>query len=666
VLDASGAVRARNSAASRLLGICADELLGSRPPFAGNLLGDGTPITAANSPALRVLRTGRPERDVVVRMGERWVSVNYQPLLDPDGEPNGLVWSFHDVTDRRRALERLRDSEVRSAAVIATSLDCVVVADERGRVVEFNPAAESTFGWTREEAVGREIDSLIVPERLRQRHRSSFSRAVAGGGSGSTRMETVACRRDGSELPVEVTITSVLLGDGRLFTAFVRDITERKRAEERVNQLAFRDGLTGLPNRALLEGHLRKLVASRRREHGCAAAIFLDLDNFKVVNDSLGHAAGDEVLCMVANRLLGATRESDMLARLGGDEFVLVAGDVDPARARESVEAVAEKLHAALSEPFELGGAEFEVTASVGASIFPRDADDAQGMMRNADAAMYQSKAAGRGRSAFYEAGSDDPRQRLSGTMQLRRAVERDELVLHYQPLFSVAGGAVTGAEALVRWRHPERGLLGPGEFIGLAEDTGLIRALGDWVIDAACRQAAAWRAEGLDVPVALNVSPRQLRGAGPAATLAAALARYGLPADSITVEITETAVTSGDAEAAAALQGLSALGVRIAIDDFGAGHSSLGRLAALRVHELKIDRAFLALVPGEKRATAIFKAIMDLGSALGIVTVAEGVETAEQLAFLCERGCDRAQGFHLARPMAAEAATAFLRAHRR
>jgi diguanylate cyclase (GGDEF)-like protein len=423
---------------------------------------------------------------------------------------------------------------------------------------------------------------------------------------------------------------------------------------ERGLHLTFRDALTGLPNRDLFEEHLTLALARARRAGTAVAVLHLDIDGFKLVNDSLGRAGGDEVIRSLAARLQEATRTTDLLARPGGDELLLLVADIegDPL---EVAEEAATRISTALRHPFAVSGAEFHLEGSVGIALYPRDASTGQELLEHSDAAMYRAKMVARGGWAAYSPSeADDPRERLSMSTRLRRALAKSEFVLHYQPIFDVPRRELIGVEALIRWHDPERGMIPPNDFIGLAEATGLIEQLGDWVVGAVCEQQVAWAARGLRPQISFNVSPRQLRRLDFAERVAQHIARTGADPRKLTVELTESATMEDPAESEAILRALHAQGLQLALDDFGSGYSSLSRLREMPVETLKIDRAFMREVPGNREASAIVTAILRLSRALGRVAVAEGVETEEQHQFLADEGCPLAQGFLLARPLPA------------
>jgi Amt family ammonium transporter len=429
---------------------------------------------------------------------------------------------------------------------------------------------------------------------------------------------------------------------------------ERARAEDQIRHQALHDALTGLPNRALVVERLEHALARARRTDERVALLFLDLDHFKHVNDSLGHGRGDELLIAVSERLRSAVRPPDTVGRLGGDDFVVLCENVT-----EEIGAlvIAERLTAALKRPFRLGDEEVFVSASVGVALPGPSARTAADLLRDADAALYRAKGAGRGRHELFDASLRARAvERLRSETALRHAVEREELVLHYQPIVSLQSGAVEAVEALVRWHRPGHGMVMPGEFIPIAEASGLIVEVGAWVVEAACEQLAAWNAARPDAPplcVSLNLAARQVRDQDLPSILAAALDRSGVAPEQLQFEITETVLVEDTPETAARLRALLDLGVRLVLDDFGRGYSSLHYLTRFPITGLKLDRAFVAALP-QRSTAAITAGVVGIARALDLAVVAEGVETESQLAAVRDLGCARAQGFLLSRPVEA------------
>jgi diguanylate cyclase (GGDEF)-like protein/PAS domain S-box-containing protein len=445
----------------------------------------------------------------------------------------------------------------------------------------------------------------------------------------------------------------------------IQDVTERKAQEARIEHLAYHDSLTGLPNRAMLMDRLGQALSQAQRLDQQVAVLFIDLDRFKLVNDSLGHPVGDQLLQEIARRLRATLRDNDTVARVGGDEFQVVvcnvAGATDAAR-------IAEKLMRALGEPFTLEGQELHVTASLGVSLFPRDGASGELLLKYADTALYEAKGEGRNAYRFFSPEMNaQAHGRLRLENDLRRAVERHELELHYQPQLDLSTGEVCAVEALVRWRHPVRGLVLPNAFIPMAEETGLVLGIGEWVLNEACRQVAQWQRDGLadnlsPLRVAVNISARQLQRPGLDGAVRRALSLSGLPADCLELEITESSVMLDPLHAQSVLQSLRELGVQLSIDDFGTGYSSLAYLKRLPLDRLKIDRSFIGGIPADTDDAAIVETIIVMTHKLGLRVIAEGVETLEQRLQLVRQGCDEMQGFLLAHPVPAGELPALLK----
>jgi diguanylate cyclase (GGDEF)-like protein/PAS domain S-box-containing protein len=556
-----------------------------------------------------------------------------------------------DELDAARAALRVARRALDAAGTMIVTLDAA------HRIAGINRRGLDLLGHDEASLLGREFAEAMVPEPERTAVRHTL--AAIDAASPEAAIECAALGGDGELRSIAWTLSPLRDETGALVGALAAgdDVTERRRTEQQVTYLAYHDALTGLPNRTLLEEHLKLALARARRSGAGVALLHLDLDTFKLVNDSLGHAGGDRLLCSLAVRLQEITRTTDLLARPGGDELLLLVPDVHEGTG--GVVAVAEqaaaRIVAALQEPFSIGGAEFQVGCSIGISVHPRDARDAEELLNHADSAMYRAKAVARGGWAVYAQEHQDPMERLSLSTRLRRALARDEFLLHYQPIFDVGEGdhaQLVGVEALLRWNDPDRGMVPPGAFIPLAEETGLIESIGDWVVGAVCEQQVDWAVRGLHPQISFNVSPRQLRRLDFTSRVAEHLARTGADPTKLTVELTESATMEDPSSAEPILRALHRLGLRLALDDFGSGYSSLSRLRDMPVETLKIDRAFLREVPENREASAIVQAILRLSTALGRTAVAEGVETEAQRRFLADEGCPLAQGFLLGRPM--------------
>jgi len=447
----------------------------------------------------------------------------------------------------------------------------------------------------------------------------------------------------------------------KLVDGIVADVTERRRsadelavAQARLEHLAYHDALTDLPNRLLFQEHLEQALARAQRGDLAVAVLFVDLDDFKLVNDSHGHATGDELLRVVASRLREAVRATDVVARLGGDEFLVLVADVDRDTAADAAERVADNIRAALRPPVVLPPCELYTAASIGAALYPADAASAEELLSKADIAMYRAKQSERVALRPAVVSSIDAADQLATVARLRHALDRRELVLHYQPLVDLDEGRMVGVEALIRWNDGPRGLVGPDSFVPLAERAGLIGPISEWVVDAACAQVAAWRAAGIDLYASVNMPALMWRPAE-IQRLLAAVRRSGIPADRFMIEITESAAIERPASLEPIMADLHRRGVRVAIDDFGTGHSSLERLSQMRVTTLKIDRSFIAAVPDDRRVSLLVATIVQLARNLGLEPLAEGVETEAQRRFLVEQGCLLGQGYYFSRAVPAD-----------
>jgi diguanylate cyclase (GGDEF)-like protein/PAS domain S-box-containing protein len=569
-------------------------------------------------------------------------------LLDPATPEAGNVWVFADISERKEHEEKLR----LSGTVLEHIADGVMVVDVQGLIVSVNPAFSHITGYERAEVVGRPWsvtragghDQDLFWSMWRQLNETGFWRG-----------ELWSTRKGGDSYLEWLTISTVRGDAGRIthYVGVFSDITRLKESQEKLDYLAHHDPLTGLPNRLLFQDRLLHAIGRAAREGQQLAVMFIDLDRFKNVNDTLGHQVGDELLKQVASALGARLRDGDTLARLGGDEFIVLLEHVDGSRGAGRV---AGKMMALFEQPFTVAGHELFVTGSIGISLFPGDGQDAELLVRHADMAMYQAKSRGRNGYRFYSPAMDgEGVERLRMEALLRRAIERQEIYLHYQPQVDIGSGRLIGVEALVRWHNPELGQVSPVRFIPMAEDTGFINQIGEWVLFEACRQMGRWDEAGLAVPkVAVNLSVRQVERGAMAPLVSRALAATGLAPRRLQLEVTESVImNTGDA--LAFVHELHAIGVGLAIDDFGTGYSSLAYLKQLPVQVLKIDRSFIKDIAADANDEAIAIAIIQLGKSMNLSVIAEGVENEEQAAFLLRHGCALAQGYLYGRPLAPE-----------
>jgi diguanylate cyclase (GGDEF)-like protein/PAS domain S-box-containing protein len=556
-----------------------------------------------------------------------------------------------------------RAGEARFTSLVQHSSDLITVLNGDATVVYQSPSIERVLGYPADEIVGRRFDELLQPGE-----EGRLPLVLAGGlahaDAGSEVLECGLRHRDGTVRQFEILYTD-LLNDENVHGIVLngRDVSERKAFEEQLAHQAFHDPVTNLPNRALFVERVRHAVSRARRENGGLAVVFMDLDDFKTVNDSLGHAAGDAVLLEVAKHLSSSVRASDTAARFGGDEYAILLEDIDSAQEAADT---AERILEALEEPMRVEGKEVLIRCSLGISVVEGDAPaDADELIRNADAAMYIAKRDGKGGYRLFEPEMHEGvLERLELRADLQRAMSGGQLELHYQPVVRLKDGSVTGVEALLRWHHPERGIVGPDVFIPLAEEMGLIVSMGRWVLREACRQGCAMQAMFPSDPplsMSVNLSVKQLQHSDIAADVRDALTESGLPAGSLTLEITETVMMTDSELAVQRLDELKALGVKIAMDDFGTGYSSLSYLSRFPIDLIKMDRSFLS-AGASPQTSALASAVVGLGETLDLEVVAEGIEHADQWSGLRELGCDLGQGFLFARPMDADGTVDFLR----
>lgn len=630
--------------------------------------------------------------------GLRWVdhrpeAGNFEPVRLADDVPNGGVAWLPPAPGRQvvarlvplvtvafavmgvllllflRRARRLADSihaeararellDQRNQSILEAAGEGIFGVDASGKVVFVNPAALQTLGFEAEEFIGREPHELIrcrLPgSDLSGPMACPVRKTLVDGSSSACDAESFT-RKDGTLFPVEYQVTP-MLQDGRVSGAVAafHDITRRRRIEEEIRYRANYDTLTGLPNRNLVMERLSQELKMARREGVAVGLLYLDLDRFKNVNDAAGHEVGDMLLQQVAQRLRACVRESDTVGRLGGDEFALMLPHLHDAGDAASI---AEKIIETLSECFELNGQEAWIGASIGITMFPGDGENASELLRHADLAMYKAKESGHNTCQFYKAAMTErvlQRRALEG--DLRRALGHGELIVHYQPIVELATGRTVHVEALMRWHHPEKGMVSPAEFIPVAEETGLIVEMGAWVLDECCRQVAAWRAAGLDMAVAVNVSGRQVPQGLPLERIRATLDRHGVPSSAIVFEITESVLLNTSALVKDWLDSVRSLGIELMIDDFGTGYSSLSYLKHFILKSLKVDKSFVSGVVDDPEDQALVGAILAMARSLGLSVVAEGVETPAQRDWLQRHGCEYAQGYLFSRPVDAQA----------
>jgi diguanylate cyclase (GGDEF)-like protein/PAS domain S-box-containing protein len=597
------------------------------------------------------------EHRVVAADGQvRFVHQRGEPAFDQFGKALRLTGTTQDISERVQAEERLR----LAANALEHSAESVVISDAGGRIVSVNKAFTTMTGYSQTHVVGRPLAFIQSDD-----HDPAFYARVwdAVDKFGHWQGEIWGKRMNGERYPQGTSISQVKDRAGRAshYVCVSSDITKYKQYEARLAFIAHHDALTDLPNRLSFQTHLREVLVRARSDHSLVALMFIDLDRFKLINDSLGHVVGDQLLKAAAQRLTGCIRQSDLVARLGGDEFVVV---LDRVKSPQEVAKVAVKLIDVLAAPFSLAGHELSVSASIGVSCYPQDGADVDVLLKHADAAMYRAKEMGRNTFQFFSADMNaDSVEQLIMTNNLRIAIAQQQFRLHYQPRIELSTGRVTGVEALIRWQHPQLGLLLPEQFIHLAEESGLIGAIGEWVLETACRQAKAWQHVGPPrLRMAVNLSARQFREPNFARQIGAILRDAELDSDLLELEITESMVMQDLERTRTILCELKNLGVAIAIDDFGTGYSSLAYLKRFPVDYLKIDRSFVRDLPNSVEDVAISRAIIALAKSLKLRVIAEGVETRGQQVFLEANGCDEGQGYLMGRPVSAEETEALLR----
>jgi diguanylate cyclase (GGDEF)-like protein/PAS domain S-box-containing protein len=634
-------------------GLSEPQLLGRSVPEVAAAAGcPDHPVVAASRRAL----SGHSSSFVAKSWGKTFQH-HVCPLRSAQGQIMGTLGIAFDITNLRRSEQALQREREQAQVTLESIADGVLTTDATDRVTYLNPAAEGITGWPRSEALGHSVDEILrlIDEASEQRICSSW-RDAREDHTVALPAEFPLLRRDDVRLPIEGSISPLRDASGRFLGSVIvlRDVSATRALATQLTHQATHDALTGLPNRALLLDRLEQAIAHAERHKSRLALLYLDLDRFKHINDTLGHTTGDELLKQVSHRLEASVRRSDTVSRQGGDEFIVLLADIAQP---EHLTEMAEQLVNQVAAPYYFDSHELHVSTSIGISVYPEDGGNALTLIKHADIAMYHAKARGRSNFQFFDPCMNQrAAERLFLENHLRQALEREELELHYQPQIDLRSGRIIGAEALLRWRHSKQGLIPPSRFIPVAEDSGLILPLGEWVLQQACHQAKAWEAAGLPVRVSVNVSAAQFQRKTIIDSVKFALERTGMAPERLQLELTETVVMSELSQAIEQFRQLKALGVRLSIDDFGTGYSSLSYLKQLPVNDLKIDQSFVRDISTDVNDAAIVQAIIRMGHSLKLEIVAEGVETQEAAEFLARNHCDSVQGHYFSQPLAAEA----------
>ena len=578
-------------------------------------------------------------------------------LIKGQIDARGLLRSLRYSVERKAMEEALFAEKERAQVTLNCIGDAVACTDSLGKVTFLNLVAEKMTGWSLREAAGLPLGEVfrVLDAASREAAPSPMETAVGQEGTGHRPPNCVLVRRDGFEIPIEDSVSPIHDREGNATGAVIvfRDVSAARAMADQITHSAEHDFLTGLPNRMLLNDRVNQAIAMAPRHHKRVAVLFLDLDGFKHINDSLGHPTGDKLLQSIAKRLVECVRASDTVSRQGGDEFVVLLSEVERS---EDTAITARRMLQAVAEAHSIDHHDLHVTTSIGVSVFPDDGLDAETLIKNADTAMYQAKENGRQSYKFFKPAMNVRAvERQAIEESLRRALERQEFAVHYQPKVSLKTGEITGAEALLRWTHPVRGPIPPGQFIPIAEDCGLIRPIGNWILREACRQARVWLDAGLPLAsMAVNISAVQFRNENFLQGVFSTLEETGLDPKYLELELTESVLMKHAESTEVILKTLRARGVQLAVDDFGTGYSSLSYLRRFAIDALKIDQSFVRQITTTPSETTIVTAVISMGRSLNLRVVAEGVETTEELAFLQAHQCDQAQGYYFSRPVAA------------
>lgn len=587
--------------------------------------------------------------------GTRWVWERGVGVFDSTGELLAIEGIMQDITSQKQAFQALREAERRYHSLFDNAIEGIFRTTPEGQYLDSNPALARIYGFDSIEELGNSLRDIRAQLYVDPERRTEFMRIVKARGSIGG-FESQVYRKNGDIIWISENARAVIDDNGAVlyYEGTVEDITERKLYETRIQQQANYDTLTGLANRSLLNDRLQQAIMMAASYGTRLAVVFIDLDRFKYINDSLGHHVGDQLLCVMAQRLRACVRDSDTVARLGGDEFVLLLNGLSES---DNLSSSMERMLQEIAAPWTMQNGQFDVTCSMGIAMYPDDGSDAQTLLKHADSAMYRAKERGRNNFQFFTSElNTQMTERVELEMGLRRALERNQFCLYYQPRVDLKTKAIIGAEALIRWQVADDELMLPNRFIPLAEETGLIVPIGQWALRAACEQNQRWRAAGLPpLVMAVNVSLRQFQREDFLQTLTSTLHDTGLVAQGLEIEVTESSVMHNAERLIDMLCKIKALGVHISVDDFGTGYSSLSYLKRFPVDRLKIDRSFVQDILLDPDGEAIVRTIIALGHNLGLKVVAEGVETIEQVDYLSNNGCDELQGYYYGRPMPAE-----------
>jgi diguanylate cyclase (GGDEF)-like protein/PAS domain S-box-containing protein len=585
--------------------------------------------------------------------------------IGSNDEITELALSFNNmIGDLKESRNKLLASEERFRSVVDSANDAIISTDHTGGILSWNNSARKIFGYSLDEILGKSISVLFPPFYSTQLVDSESGHLLTSRimHTGSKATELKGVKKDGNEFPLEISVSSWETAEGNSYSGIIRDVTERRSLEDQLTYQTLHDPLTKLANRVLFGDRVAHALEKISRNHALVSVLFLDLDNFKTINDSLGHAAGDDLLLSVANRLQACLRPHDTAARLGGDEFAVLLEDSTDLKGGTII---AERLQDILRTPFLLDGKEVFVSVSIGIATTSSAEEDPAALLRNADLAMYIAKSEGKDRYAVFENEMHEIAvRRFQLEADMRQAIEHEDFEVYYQPIIDLQSEKIIGMEALTRWNHPERGLVPPLDFIPIAEETNLILPLGRWILEEACRQARKWQIEcerGDDLAITVNISSRQFQDGALVATVTEALQRSGLSAGSLILEITESTMLNDTDATSKKLNELKDLGVRLAIDDFGTGYSSFSYLQRFPVDFLKIDKSFIDKIELGNEGSAVTKAIITMSNTLHLTTIAEGIESPGQRSSLQTLGCEMGQGYHFAKPLRRDDMTEFL-----